>query len=198
MTAREGCTLQRRDVLAGILAARGDALVVSSLGTSTYDLFAVSPALENAYLWNAMGLTVPVGLGLAIAQPGRRVLVIAGDGDVMMGIGSLAVIAAQAPENLAILVNDNEGFEETGGQAGLSASRADIAEIARGSGFRATMVARDEEDAAMLPDFLWRQPGPVLAVVKVGASSDGPVYPSMDGPGLVRTFRSAVLEDSGT
>ncbi len=195
MTGREGGKLQRRDVLASILAARGDALVVSSLGTSTYDLFAVSPAAENAYLWNAMGQTAPVGLGLAIAQPERRVLVVAGDGDMMMGIGSLSVIAAQAPENLSILVIDNEGFEETGGQTGLSAGRADIAEIARGSGFSETMVARDEKGAARLPDFLWRQAGPVLAVVKVGASSDGPAYPCMDGPELVGTFRAAVLGD---
>ncbi|GBE43123.1 MAG TPA: aldehyde dehydrogenase [Rhizobiales bacterium] len=196
MTAPEDSKLKRREVLAGILAARGDALAVSSLGTSTYDLFAVSPAPENAYLWNAMGLTASVGLGLAIAQPDRRILVIAGDGDVMMGIGSLSVIAAQAPENLSILVIDNEGFEETGGQAGLSAFRADIAEIARGSGFRETMVARDEKDAARLADFLWRRTGPVLAVAKVGASSDGPVYPCMDGPELVRIFRAAVLGDA--
>ena len=198
MTALEGSKLERRDVLAGVLSARGDALVVSSLGTSTYDLFAVSPTPENVYLWNAMGLTTPVGLGLAIARPDRRVLVIAGDGDMMMGIGSLSVIAAQGPGNLSILVIDNEGFEETGGQAGLSATRADIAEIARGSGFTGTMVAHDEKDAAKLPDFLWRRPGPVLAVVKVAPSGDGPVYPCMDGPELVRTFRAAVLGDAST
>lgn len=196
MTAREGNTLKRREVLSGIMAQRGDALVVSSLGTSTYDLFAVSPAPENAYFWGAMGLSVPAGLGLAIAQPDRRVLVIAGDGDVMMGIGSLSVIAAQGPGNLGILVIDNEGFEETGGQAGLSAARADIARIARGSGFTETMVARDEKDAAGLADFLWRKPGPVLAVVKVGPSTDEPVYPCMDGPELVRIFRAAVINES--
>jgi thiamine pyrophosphate-dependent acetolactate synthase large subunit-like protein len=185
--------LERRKVLAHVLEKRGDALLVSSLGTSTYDLFAVSPADENAYFWGAMGLAVPAGLGLAIAQPERRVLVTTGDGDMMMSIGSLSVIAAQAPENLGILVVDNEMFEETGAQSGLSASRADIAEIARGSGFEKTMVARSEDDAAKLPDFLLRRPGPVLAVVKVGPSTEKPVFPSMDGPELVRTFRAAVI-----
>ena len=185
--------LKRREVLARVLESRGDTLIVPSLGTSNYDLFAVSHAAENAYIWNAMGLTVPTGLGLAIAQPKRRVLVVAGDGDMMMGIGSLSVIAAQAPENLSILVMDNEMFEETGAQSGLSASRTDIAAIARGSGFEKTMTARSEDDVAKLADFLFRQSGPVLAVVKVGPSTEKPVFPSMDGPELVRTFRSAVL-----
>jgi thiamine pyrophosphate-dependent acetolactate synthase large subunit-like protein len=185
--------LKRREVLARVLEERGDTLVVPSLGTSNYDLFAVSPAAENAYFWNAMGITVPAGLGLAIAQPERRVLVVAGDGDMMMGIGSLSVIAAQAPENLSILVMDNEMFEETGAQTGLSAARADIAQIALGSGFRKTMVALNKDDVARLPDFLFGQPGPVLAVAKIAPSTDEPVFPSMDGPELVRTFRTAVL-----
>ncbi len=196
MTAPESPRLKRRDVLSSVLARRGDALVVSSLGTSTYDLFAVSPAPENAYLWGAMGLAVPIGLGLAIARPERRVLVVAGDGDMMMGIGSLCVIAAQAPENLSILVIDNEAFEETGGQAGLSATRADIARIALGSGFARAMVARDAGDAGKLSRFLLDEPGPALAVAKVGPGTDEPVYPCMDGPELVRIFRAAVLGDA--
>jgi len=196
MTLRDGSELKRREVLSSVLTERGDALVVSSLGTSTYDLFAVSPAPGNAYLWNAMGQAAPVGLGLAIAQPERRVLVIAGDGDMMMGIGSLSVIAAQAIRNLSILVIDNEGFEETGGQAGLSSARADIARIALGSGFTETMIVRDATKAVELPDFLWRKPGPVLAVVKVGPSTDDPVYPCMDGAELVRIFRATVLSDA--
>lgn len=190
--------LDRRKVLASVLAERGDTLVVASLGTSNYDLFAVSPADGNAYFWNAMGITVPAGLGLAIAQPGRRVLIVTGDGDMMMGIGMLSVIAAQAPDNLSILVMDNEMFEETGAQSGLSASRADIAEIARGSGFEKTMVAHSEDDVAKLADFLLRQPGPALAVAKVGPSTEKPVFPSMDGPELVRTFRTAILGAANT
>lgn len=189
-------TLNRREVLAKVLEARADALVVASLGTSNYDLFAVSPAAHNAYFWGAMGLAVPAGLGLAIARPERRVLVVAGDGDMMMSIGSLSVIAAQAPENLSILVMDNEMFEETGAQTGLTASRADIAQIALGSGFEKTMVARSQDDAGKLAGFLFDQPGPVLALAKIGPSSDAPVFPSMDGPELVRTFRSAVLGKS--
>ncbi len=188
--------LKRREVLARVLEERGDALVVSSLGTSTYDLFAVSPADENAYFWGAMGLAVPTGLGLALAQPERRVLIVAGDGDMMMGIGSLSVIAAQAPKNLGILVMDNEMFEETGSQSGLSAGRADIAQIALGSGFEKTMTVRNDNEVSRLTDFLMKEEGPVLAVAKIAPGADEPVFPSMDGRGLVTTFRSAVLGKS--
>lgn len=185
--------LDRRSVLAKVLKDRGDALVVPGLGTANYDLFAVSPSDDNAYMWNAMGLTVPVGLGLAIAQPGRRVLVVTGDGEMMMGIGSLSVVAAEAPPNLAILVMDNEMFEETGAQTGLSARHADIARIATGSGIAKTMTVRTDNEVARLSPFLLKESGPALAVAKVARSSDKPVYPTMDGPGIVRTFRSSVL-----
>lgn len=185
--------LYRRDVLAKVLEDRGDTLVVPGLGTANYDLFAVSPSDDNAYMWNAMGLTVPTGLGLAIAQPERRVLVVTGDGEMMMGIGSLSVVAAQAPSNFSILVMDNEMFEETGAQTGLSAVRADIAKIAEGSGIAKTMTVRSDNELGGLPDFLLNETGPVLAVAKVGPSRDKPVYPSMDGPGIVSTFRKAVL-----
>ncbi len=185
--------LHRREVLAQVLEDRGDALVVPGLGTANYDLFAVSPRDDNAYMWNAMGLTVPTGLGLAIAQPDRRVLVVTGDGEMMMGIGSLSVVAAQAPDNLSILVMDNEMFEETGAQTGLSARRADIERIALGSGIERTMTVRSDNEVARLSTFLLNEKGPVLAVAKVAASKDGPVYPTMDGPGIVQTFRASVL-----
>lgn len=190
---RPGNTLARRKVLSRVLAERGDTLVVAGLGTTNYDLFAVSDVPENVYLWGAMGITVPIGLGLALAQPGRRVLVVTGDGDMMMGIGSLAVIAAQAPDNLGILVMDNECFEETGGQTGLTASGVDIAGIARAAGFAEAVVITDEAAVDALPELLLKRPGPVIAVAKVGLAEDEPVYPSMDGPSLARTFREAVV-----
>ncbi len=184
--------LDRRKVLAQVLGERRDALVVAALGTTNYDLFAVSDAPENVYLWNAMGITVPIGLGLAIAQPGRRVLVITGDGDMLMGIGSLATIAVQAPANLGILVLDNECFEETGGQTGLTAGGVDIAGIAKAAGFADTMTLCGEAAIGALPEFVLKKRGPVLAVVKVGLATQKPVYPSMDGPLLARRFRKSV------
>lgn len=185
--------LNRREVLAQVLEARGDALVVPGLGTSNYDLFAVSPSDNNAYMWNAMGLTVPTAIGLAIAQPKRRVLVVTGDGEMMMGIGSLSVVAAQGLKNLSILVMDNEMFEETGKQSGLSGIRADIAKIARGSGIEKTMDVRNGNEVSRLAKFLLEEKGPALAVAKVGPSTHKPVFPTMDGPGIVRTVRAATI-----
>lgn len=185
--------LNRREVLAQVLEERGDALIVPGLGTSNYDLFAVSPSDNNAYMWNAMGLTVPTAIGLAIAQPNRRVLVVTGDGEMMMGIGSLAVVAAQELKNLSILVMDNEMFEETGKQSGLSSIRADIAKIAEGAGIAKTMLVRTGNEVARLGKFLLEEDGPVLAVAKVGPSTEKPIFPTMDGPGIVKTVRESVL-----
>jgi thiamine pyrophosphate-dependent acetolactate synthase large subunit-like protein len=106
--------LARRSAIARILANRGDMLVVTGLGSPTYDCAAVGDHSLNFYLWGAMGSAVTVGLGLALAQPKRRVLVITGDGEMLMGLGGLATAAVKRPDNLAILVIDNEHYGETG------------------------------------------------------------------------------------
>src|ERR671922_1601093 len=108
--------LARRSAIARLLADRGDMLVVSGLGSTTYDCAAAGDHPLNFYLWGAMGSAVTVGLGLALAQPERRVLVLTGDGEMLMGLGALATVAVKSPENLAIVVIDNEHYGETGMQ----------------------------------------------------------------------------------
>ena len=95
--------MDRRPFVAGLLADRGDLLVVTGLGSSTYDVAACGDHPLNFYLWSAMGTTAMVGLGLALARPDRRVAVITGDGDTLMGLGSLATIGVKQPDNLAIV-----------------------------------------------------------------------------------------------
>ena len=109
-------TLNRRDVVAKILSDRNQTLVVSGLGSSTWDVAAAGDNPNNFYLWGGMGGAAVLGLGLALAQPERRVLVITGDGEMLLGLGSLATIAVAAPANLAVLVIDNEHYGETGMQ----------------------------------------------------------------------------------
>src|SRR5438876_3974101 len=108
--------LPRRAAIAQILAERQDTLVVTGLGSPTYDCAAAGDHPLNFYLWGAMGSATTVGLGLALAQPQRRVLVITGDGELLMGLGALATVGAKKPANLAIAVIDNERYGETGGQ----------------------------------------------------------------------------------
>src|SRR5690606_14533921 len=131
-------SLQRRDVVARLLADRGDLLVVSGLGSPTYDCAAAGDHPLNFYLWGAMGSAITVGLGLALAQPERRVLVVTGDGELLMGLGALATAAVMRPRNLAIAVMDNERYGETGMQATHTAAGVDLAGMAAKAGFAQT------------------------------------------------------------
>src|SRR5882757_6045291 len=132
---QEQAKLMRRDVVAQILADRGDILVVTGLGSPTYDCAAAGDHPLNFYLWGAMGSAVTVGLGLAMAQPKRRVLVITGDGELLMGLGALATVGAKKPGNLAIAVIDNEHYGETGMQRTHTSAGVDLAGIAHSAGF---------------------------------------------------------------
>ncbi|MEM7426242.1 MAG: thiamine pyrophosphate-dependent enzyme [Pseudomonadota bacterium] len=181
--------LLRRPLVAGVLAERGDALVVTGLGSATYDAAAAGDDDANFYYWGGMGLTAMTGLGVAIAQPDRRVLVITGDGDMMMGVGSFATIATRAPVNLAILVLDNEQFGETGEQAGLSGGKASLSEMARGAGFENAMTVDGSADPAEMMQLLYETPGPALCVAKVAKGNEERVLPSLDGAYLARRFR---------
>ena len=127
-------TLERRDAVARLLADRGDALVVTGLGSPTYDVHAAGDHEANYYLWGAMGGAALVGFGLAQAQPGRRVLVITGDGEQLMALGGLATIAAVGPTNLDIVVLDNEHYGETGMQASHTGLGIDLAAVASAMG----------------------------------------------------------------
>ena len=102
MAAQKKITLDRRKVVSRILKDRGDALVVTGLGAPTWDAAAAGDHPNNFYLWGGMGGAAMTGLGLAMAQPKRRVLVITGDGEMLMGLGGLATVAVQKPSNLAI------------------------------------------------------------------------------------------------
>ena len=184
--------LLRRPLVSAILARRGDALVVTGLGSATYDAAAAGDHDANFYYWGGMGLTAMTGLGLAMAQPDRRVLVITGDGDMMMGVGSFATIAGKAPANLGILVLDNEQFGETGEQAGLSGGKADLAAMAKGAGFEDTMTVDGAVEPATVLEALYQTPGPSLCVAKVSKGNEKRVLPSLDGAYLARRFREAV------
>jgi phosphonopyruvate decarboxylase len=184
--------IARRPFMAGLLARRGEALIVCGLGSPTWDTFAAGDSPEYLYCWGGMGLAVPTALGVALAQPGRRVACVTGDGEMLMGIGALAVVADQAPGNLGILVLDNESFGETGRQRGLTAGRADIAAVAKGFGIAGTLTVTEQGAAAELADLLFRAPGPVLAVAKIALTEDPWALPEKDGAAIAHRFRAAL------
>lgn len=187
-----GNKIQRRPFVAELMKHRGSGLVVTGLGSPTWDLFAAGDQPENLYSWGGMGLAVPTALGLALAQPSRRVLAMTGDGEMMMGIGSLGVVADQAPRNLAILVLDNERFSETGRQRGLTGNRVDMCAVAEGFGIAKTMLVTEAGSSAELARFLFEEEGPVFALAKIAISEDPWRLPEKDGAAIGRRFKVAL------
>jgi thiamine pyrophosphate-dependent acetolactate synthase large subunit-like protein len=193
MTSNGKPTLHRRAVVARIMRDRGDALVVASLGNPSFDVAAAGDHPLNFYLWGAMGGAVMVGLGLALAQPDRRVIVFAGDGEMMMGLGSLATAAAEKAGNLAVVVIDNEHYGETGMQRAHSGRGTDLAAVALAVGFAHARTLRDAGELDDGADLVRLVPGPVLLAVKVGTDPTPTSLPPRDGPYLRSRFREALL-----
>ncbi len=186
-------TLDRRQATAAILKDRGDALVVGGLGAPTWDITEAGDHPLNFGTWGAMGGAAMVGLGLALAQPRRRVLVITGDGELLMGLGSLATIGVQQPKNLAVIVMDNEHYGETGMQATHTRFGVDLPAMARAAGFRAAGTIYSAAQLKTWIPKLHRQPGPVFASVKVTTQDAPKVLPLRDGTALKNRFRQALL-----
>jgi thiamine pyrophosphate-dependent acetolactate synthase large subunit-like protein len=184
--------IKRRELVSALLARRAGALVVPGLGSPTWDCFAAGDCAEYLYSWGGMGLAVPTALGLALAQPGRRVLALTGDGEMMMGLGSLAVVGAQTPANLGILVLDNEHFGETGRQPGLTGIRADLIAMARGAGIAHTLAVTSLDQMDALADLMFHQPGPTFATAKIALTDEPWALPEKDGAVIARRFRGAV------
>jgi thiamine pyrophosphate-dependent acetolactate synthase large subunit-like protein len=185
--------LDRRDAVAAILRRREHALVVTGLGSPTWDVAATADSPHNFYLWGAMGAAAMVGLGLALAQPSRRVVVVTGDGELLMGLGSLATIGVERPSNLSIVVLDNERYGETGMQASHTARGVDLAGMARAAGIhQAATIATAQELDASLP-IIYGEKGPVLLVVKVLPNQPALRVPLRDGTHIKNRFREALL-----
>jgi thiamine pyrophosphate-dependent acetolactate synthase large subunit-like protein len=194
LTRSERFALLRREVAQALLADRRDMLVVAGLGSTAWDITAAGDHPLNVPLWGAMGGAAALGLGLALAQPERRVLVITGDGDMLMGLGSLATIAIQRPANLALVVFDNERYGETGMQPTHTAHGVNLAAMAHGAGFAATGTVHDQAALEAVLPAIRAEPGPVLYVVKVRAETLPFVLPPKDGARLKDRFRNALLD----
>jgi thiamine pyrophosphate-dependent acetolactate synthase large subunit-like protein len=180
-------TLDRREVVATLLHDPGDLLVVTGLGAAAYDVGAAGDRPLNFYLWGAMGGAAMIGLGLALAQPRRHVLVLTGDGEMLMGLGSLATIAAAHVPNLAIAVLDNARYGETGSQRSHTGLTTDLAAVAAACGWTTTMTVRDMDEIRALRDRLRREP--LFAVLCISPDEKPRHLPPRDGAYLTDRFR---------
>jgi len=193
MTAASADRLDRRQVVAALLKERGDLLLVCGLGGTTWDAAAASDSPLDLHLWGGMGNAAMIGLGLALAQPERPVLVVTGDGELLMGLGALATIGVQQPANLSIAVIDNELYGETGRQPTHTGRGVDLATIARGAGFADSEMITDMAGVAAFRARLHSAPGPRFADIKVGGGDSQMVLPYRDGIRIKNRFREALL-----
>ena len=183
-------SLNRREAVKALLVDREDLLVVTGLGSSSYDVFDAGEHPGNFYLWGAMGGAAMVGLGLALAQPKRPVAIITGDGEQLMGIGSLLTIAVKKPGNLTIVVLDNGHFGETGMQISHTGLGARLDVIATGAGLRAITEITDIKG---ITDFRRKlqsvDDGPRLARIRIASGHLERALPPRDGVFLKNRFR---------
>jgi thiamine pyrophosphate-dependent acetolactate synthase large subunit-like protein len=190
----EAFPLRRREVAKALLADRGDLLVVAGLGSTAWDATAAGDHPLTFPLWGGMGGAAMIGLGLALAQPQRRVLVITGDGELLMGLGGLATIGAERPANLALVVFDNERYGETGMQATHTAHGVDLAAIAGACGFSVSGTVREPAELEAALPTIRADEGPTFHVIKVRAEPLPLVLPPKDGAHLKDRFRLALLD----
>ncbi len=184
--------LDRREFVQQLLIDRGDLLVVPGLGSATYDVAAAGDHPLNFYLWGAMGGTAMIGLGLALARPDRRVVAIPGDGDMLMGLGSLATIGVKQPNNLVIVVLDNARYGETGMQSSHTAAGIDFAAAALACRFRQARTVTRIEEVGEVRRLLHAGEGPIMVNAKIKPDDVPRVLPLRDGHAIKERFIAAL------
>ncbi|WP_158670883.1 thiamine pyrophosphate-dependent enzyme [Bradyrhizobium guangdongense] len=182
LNARNTKVMNRFDVTSRLIAKLGsEEAVIGGIGNTNFDLWAAGHRPQNFYMLGSMGLAFPIALGVALAQPGRRVFALEGDGSLLMQLGALSTIAALKPKNLTMIVMDNGIYQITGAQPTPAANVADIVAIAIGSGLANSAWAADEEDFERLVDDAMAASEPGLIAVRID-----------DKPGVGTTRRDPV------
>jgi thiamine pyrophosphate-dependent acetolactate synthase large subunit-like protein len=184
--------LDRRSAIRVLLDKRDDLLLVTGLGSTSWDAASVGDDARNFYLWGAMGAAAMVGLGLAMAQPRRRILVVTGDGEMLMGLGALATIGAQRPANLSIAVFDNGHYAETGMQASHTEAAVELTAVARACGIKEIFDVADELGLRDFAGRVRKAATTLFARVAIRADEPPRVLPPRDGVYLKTRFRRAV------
>jgi len=192
MTSTYTSTIDRRDFVAALTSACADALIVAGLGSSTYDLFAAGDRPNNFYLWGAMGGAAGIGLGLALAQPEKSVVVLTGDGEQLMGLGTLATIGAQLPKNLTIVVLDNGHFGETGMQHSHTSLGTDLVAVAKACAIANSHQVLEGSNITAIASVINGRDQTSLFQVMVKADEVPRALPIRDGVHIKNRFRSTL------
>ena len=187
--------LNRREVVKQVLENRpANLFAVSGLGSPTWDVAAAGNHKNDFQFIGAMGQAGPFALGLALVQPKKRIVLITGDGELLMALGPLATIGNQATENLMILVLDNGAYLETGGQPTATAGNTDLSQVAKACGFKTTTQFSEESDMPSLIDYIHNESGPGLAVAKINSDKPPLKFPfSFDGVTAINRFQESIL-----
>ena len=188
--------LNRREVVREVLENRpANLFAVSGLGSPSWDVAAAGNHENDFQFIGAMGQAGPFALGLALVQPEKRIVLITGDGELLMSLGILATIGNQAPTNLSILILDNGAYLETGGQPTATAGKTDLSKIAQACGFSTTAQFSKENEMSTLVDYVRKESGPSLAVAKISQEKPPMRFPfSFDGVTAINRFRERILK----
>ena len=185
--------LNRRLVISELIKERENSLIVNGLGGTCWDVASLGDNDLNFYVWGGMGNACMIGLGLALSQPDKKVIVITGDGEMLMGIGSLATIALKQPKNLSIVVFDNELYGETGNQKTHTAYCTNLSKIAIGSGIINSSIILTQEDLLSLSLEIHQIKNLSFSVIKINQDQEEIVLPIREGAFIKSRFRRALL-----
>ena len=185
--------LNRRLVISELLKERKNSLIVNGLGGTCWDVASLGDNELNFYVWGGMGNACMIGLGLALSQPDKKVIVITGDGEMLMGVGSLATIALKQPKNLSIVVFDNELYGETGNQKTHTAYCTNLSKIAIGSGIINSSIILNQEDLLSLSSEIHKIKNLSFSVIKINQDQAEIVLPIREGAYIKSRFRGALL-----
>lgn len=185
-------TINRRDFVAQLVQACPDALIVAGLGSSTYDLFAAGDRPNNFYLWGAMGGAAGIGLGLALAQPEKSIVVLTGDGEQLMGLGTLATIGAQQPKNLTLVILDNGHFGETGMQHSHTSLGTDLVAVSQACSIAHAQRITEGEDLPQVASTINQPEQTSLFQIMVKADDVPRALPIRDGVHIKNRFRATL------
>jgi len=184
--------LNRRTIVCELLKDRDDMLVVTGLGSPSYDVMAAGDHDRNYYLWGAMGGAAMVGMGLAMSRPDDSVLVLTGDGEMLMAMGAFATIAVKAPKNLTIAILDNGHYGETGMQKSHSGHGVELSKVAESVGFGWADTISDMDGVLDLRQRIHARNSLNCATIKIDTGEEARVLPSRDGVYIKNRFKMAL------